>query len=158
MGTYQPREFIFQFHIFYWSLNKFQRIVRRDKKAFLSDEHTGHSKHPLPGVHTVLFEPTKHLWSVWGLILNEISPLLPSFWGFSFVLGCWLSFVGGIQHSPINGCSALSCNSGGLTGDDEGMSFYSVILWELKWYYCNRINTIKTARLNKNQSTITLII
>ena len=30
-----------------------------------------------------LFEPSEHLWWVWGLILNVISPLLPSCWGFS---------------------------------------------------------------------------
>ena len=45
-----------------------------------------------PGVHKVLFEPSKHLWQVWSLILNMISPLLPSFWGFSFALGCRVSF------------------------------------------------------------------
>ena len=39
-----------------------------------------------------LFEPSEHLWWVWGLILNMISPLLPSFWGFSFSLGHGLSF------------------------------------------------------------------
>ena len=27
-----------------------------------------------------LFEPSKHLWRVWGLIPNVISPLLPSCW------------------------------------------------------------------------------
>ena len=30
------------------------------------------------GVYKVLFVPSKHLWEVWGLILNMISPLLPS--------------------------------------------------------------------------------
>ena len=40
-----------------------------------------------PGVNKVLFEPFKCLWWVWGLILNMISPLLPSCWGFSFALG-----------------------------------------------------------------------
>ena len=35
----------------------------------------------------VLFEPSEHLWRVWSLILNMISPLLPSCWGFSFVPG-----------------------------------------------------------------------
>ena len=29
-----------------------------------------------PGVHKVLFEPSMHLWQVWGLILNVISSLL----------------------------------------------------------------------------------
>ena len=39
-----------------------------------------------------LFEPSEHLWWVWNLILNAISPLLSSCWGFSFVLGCGVSF------------------------------------------------------------------
>ena len=34
-----------------------------------------------------MFEPSKHLWRVWGLILNAILPLLLSCWGFSFALG-----------------------------------------------------------------------
>ena len=34
----------------------------------------------------VLFQPSEHLWQVWGLILNMISPLLPSFWSFHFAL------------------------------------------------------------------------
>ena len=38
-----------------------------------------------------MFEPSEHLWQVWGLILNVISPLLPSCWGFSFALGCDIS-------------------------------------------------------------------
>ena len=71
-----------------------------------------------PGVHKVLFEPSEHLWQVWGLILNVISPLLPSCWGFSFALVCGVSFFGGIQHSPVDG-SAASCDFGVLTGEDE---------------------------------------
>ena len=38
-----------------------------------------------PGAHKVLFEPSKCLWWVWGLILNAILPLLLSC--FSFALG-----------------------------------------------------------------------
>ena len=72
-----------------------------------------------------LFGPSGRLWRVWGLILNVISPLLPSCWGFSFALGCGVSFFGGIQHSLVNGCSAVSCNFGVLTGEKECMSFYS---------------------------------
>ena len=56
-----------------------------------------------PGVHKVFFEPSEHLWQVWGLILNAISPFLPSCWGFSFVFGCGVSFFGGIQHFPVDG-------------------------------------------------------
>ena len=40
----------------------------------------------------------------------------------------WGIFFGGIQHFPLNGCSAASCNFGVLTGEDESASFYSVIL------------------------------
>ena len=75
-----------------------------------------------------LFEPSEHLWQVWGLILNVILPLLPSCWGFSFALGCGASLFGGIQHSPVDGCSATSCNFGVLTGEDEHTSFYTTIL------------------------------
>ena len=42
-----------------------------------------------------LFEPSEHLWWVRGLILNVISPLLPSCWGFSFALGRGVSFLVG---------------------------------------------------------------
>ena len=74
-----------------------------------------------------LFEPFKCLWQVWGLILILISPFLPSCWGFSFALRCRVSFFGGIQHSPVDSCSAASCNFEVLTGGDERMSFYSII-------------------------------
>ena len=82
-----------------------------------------------------VFEPSECLWWVRGLILNTISPLLPSCWGFSFALGRGVSFFGGIQHSPVDGCSAVSCSFGVLTGDDEHVSFYSAILRH--WKGCN---------------------
>ena len=69
-----------------------------------------------PVEHKVLFEPSKCLWQVWGLILFRILALIPSCWGFSFALGHEVSFLGGIQHSPLDGCSAGSCNFGVLTG------------------------------------------
>ena len=72
-----------------------------------------------PVAYEVLCEPFKHLWLVWGLILNVISPLLLSGWVFSFALGSGISFFGGIQHSPVNGSSAMSCNFGVLTGEDQ---------------------------------------
>ena len=79
-----------------------------------------------PGAYKILFEPSEHLWQVWGLILNAILPLLPSCCG-TFALGYEISFFGGIQHSPVDGCSAVSCNFGVLAGD-EHTSFYSTIL------------------------------
>ena len=42
-----------------------------------------------------LYEPSEHLWRLWGLILNVISPLLLSCWGFSFALGRGVSFLVG---------------------------------------------------------------
>ena len=56
-----------------------------------------------PGAHKVLFEPSEHLWQVWGLILITISPFLLSCWGFSFALGRGVSFFGEIQHSLVRG-------------------------------------------------------
>ena len=38
-----------------------------------------------------MFEPSEHLWQVWGLILNVILPLLPSCCGFFFALRCGVS-------------------------------------------------------------------
>ena len=40
-----------------------------------------------PSVHHILFEPSEHLWWVWGWSRNAISPLIPFSWGFSFALG-----------------------------------------------------------------------
>ena len=62
------------------------------------------------------------------MILNMIVPLLSFFWGFSFALGFAIYFFGGIQHSPVDGCSAASCNFGILAREDECTSFYSDIL------------------------------
>ena len=80
-----------------------------------------------PGVHKALFEPSKHLWCIWGLILNVISPLLPPCWGLSFAFGHGVSFFGYIQHSPVDGFSAVSCNFEVLIGEDDCTSFYSAI-------------------------------
>ena len=44
------------------------------------------------GGHQIFLESSKHLWQVWGLILNAILPLLPSYLGFSFALGIGITF------------------------------------------------------------------
>ena len=51
-----------------------------------------------------------------------------NWWCFFFALGCKVSFLGRIQHSPVDGCSAASRDFGVLTGD-EHTSFYSSILY-----------------------------
>ena len=61
-------------------------------------------------------------------------PLLLSCWGFSFALKHVESVFGGIQHFPVNGCSAASGNIGVLTEEDELTSFYSAILFYTEAY------------------------
>ena len=80
-----------------------------------------------PGAHKILFEPSKHLWWVWGLIRTVFFPFLPSCWASPLALDMGYLFLGGIQHSPVDGCLAASCNFEVLT-EDEGRSFYSTIL------------------------------
>ena len=65
-----------------------------------------------PDEHKILFEPSKDVWRVWGLILNVILAHLRLFGGFSSALGRGVYFFGGIQHSPVDGHSATSCNFG----------------------------------------------
>ena len=71
-----------------------------------------------------LFEPFEHLWQGWGLIINAPPTILL---GLLLCPWKWCIFLGGIQHSPVDGCSAASCNFEALTGD-EHTSFYSAIL------------------------------
>ena len=77
---------------------------------------------PRSCAHKVLREPSKRLWWVCCLIQNSILPLQPTGWGFSFALGPGASFFDVIQHSPVNGCSAATCNFGVLT-EEEHASF-----------------------------------
>ena len=51
-----------------------------------------------PGAHKVCLSSLS-IWWVWRLILNVISSPLPSFWGFSFALGCGIS-----PHSHSSTC------------------------------------------------------
>ena len=108
-----------------------------------------------PGAHKVVFEPSEHLWWVWDLILNTILPLLPSCRGFSFARGCGVSIFGVIQRSPVDGCSAASCNFGVLRGEDECVSFYSAILVSYGWG-CddNTRQHIKKQRLTFQQRSV----
>ena len=85
----------------------------------------------------ILLEPPENLWQVWGLILKAILPLLPSWWGFLFSLEHGVSFLGGIPHSPVDGCSAVSCNFEVLIGEDEYTSFYSSNLGLIVWVITN---------------------
>ena len=50
-----------------------------------------------------LFEPSERLWQLWGWILNVISPLLPSCWGFFFAPGH--GYLLKVTPSPHSCCS-----------------------------------------------------
>ena len=57
-----------------------------------------------------LFEPSEHLWQVWGLILNAILPLIPSCLGFSFALGRGIispQSRSSTVQPPLQRCTAL---------------------------------------------------
>ena len=51
-----------------------------------------------------LFEPSERLWQLWGWILNVISPLLPSCWGFFFAPGH--GYLLKVTPSPHSCCSS----------------------------------------------------
>ena len=78
-----------------------------------------------PGTHKILFKPSKHLWQECGVILNAFHPFYQLV-GTTPLPWTWGIFFGGIQHSPINDCSAVSCNFGFLAGDEH--MFYTTIL------------------------------
>ena len=49
------------------------------------------------------------------------------FLGLFFALGHEVSFFGGIQHSPVDGFSSVSCSFAVLAGEDVCPPFYSAI-------------------------------
>ena len=77
---------------------------------------------PSLGSHRV-----RHDWS------DLAAAAATSFWGFSFALGRGVSFFGGMQHSPVDDCSAVSCNFGVFAGEDTqyplGLSIRKKIVW-----------------------------
>ena len=81
-------------------------------------------------------------WWAWGFVCTLWASLAvmrfdsKSCWDF-FALGHRVSFFCGIQHSPVDGCSAVSCNFGVLSGEDEHTSFYSAILRHILIPACN---------------------
>ena len=69
-------------------------LLRRHPNTVLSQSPCGSRSWCAQGV----FEPSECLWQVWGLILNVIVPLVPSFWGFSFAPGRGVSLQ---SHSSV---------------------------------------------------------
>ena len=63
-----------------------------------------------------------------GFDFIMVTLLLQSRCGFFFVFGRGISFIGGFQCPPVDGCSTVSCNFGALEGRDEHTSFYSSLL------------------------------
>ena len=63
-----------------------------------------------------------------GFDFIMVTVLLQSRCGFFFVFGCGISFIGGFQCPPVDGCSTVSCCFGAFAGGDEHTCFYSAIL------------------------------
>ena len=91
------------------------------------------------------------VWAFFGIAFlwdrNENWPFLVLWPPLSFpnLLAYWMqhfnsiifqtqgTFLGGIQHSPVDGCPAVSCNSGVLAGEDERTVLLLRILMMSKW-------------------------
>ena len=73
-----------------------------------------------PGELKVLFEPSECLWWAWGLILNVILPLLPS-WGLSFALGCGVFLK--VAPAPCSHCSS------GMNENHNHRKLANLITW-----------------------------
>ena len=69
-----------------------------------------------------MFEPSEHLWQVWGLILNVISPLLPSCWGFSSALGHGVSPQSRSSTTQLSLQHLLSLSWWGFSAFECGLS------------------------------------
>ena len=80
-----------------------------------------------PGVHRSCLSPRVSLAGI-GFDSNcDFAP--PTIiLGLLFCPWTWDIFFSGIQHPPVDGCSAASCYSGVLTGEDEHTSFCSTTL------------------------------
>ena len=74
-----------------------------------------------------LFESSKHLWRVRGLILNAIFPSYCLARASTLPLDMGYLFLVGSNILQFNGCSAANCSFGVLT-EDEHMSLYSTII------------------------------
>ena len=92
-------------------------------------------------------------WCAWGFAcalraslvgmrfdFKHVMPLLPNCWGFSFVLGCRISFFCGVQHSLVNSCSGASCDFGEqyekVKIRDTEKWIFQVVRWPI--CYCRR--------------------
>ena len=100
-------------------------------------------------------------WGLWVLVHRSFaSALRVSLAGMGFDSKCdftpptfllglllcpwtWGIFFGWIQHSPVNGCSAMSFNFRILVGEDERMSFYSPS-WTPRWHAKPRIFSVSS--------------
>ena len=119
-----------------WIIGKFKEQSKVDKYLFVMPKTYRQvwlslcgvtAPLPLVLVHTRFCLCPLSLWKVWGLSSMWLCPsyhLVKD----SFVLGCGVSFFGGFQHPPVNGCSAASCDFVVLTEEDECTFFYSTIL------------------------------
>ena len=94
-----------------------------------------------------------------GFDFIMIAPSYLSHCGFSFGFGRGVSFLGGFQCPPVDGCSVATCGFAALAGGYEHTSFYSAILpflfvvRTLKIYSPSKIQVYNT----KSLTTITML-
>ena len=116
--------------------------------------HCLHRRHSNTVLAQSLWDPwvlvhTRFVWALWVSLVgmgfdSKCDFALPTILlGFLLCPSMWVSSSGGIQHSPVDSCSAASCNFGVLLGEDEHISFYSTILEDhffgKAWLLCNSI-------------------
>ena len=102
---------------------------------YLCRRHSNNQRQAWLSVCGIFWCAQGFVWALWaslaGMGFDSKHDFAPPtiLLGFSFALGCGVSFLMGIQHSPVDGCSATSCNFGVLA-EDEHTSFYSAIVLE----------------------------
>ena len=80
---------------------------------------------------------TRFVWALWvslmGMGFDSKHGFAPPTILLRFLLCPWMwdiFFFAGIQHSLVDGCSAMRCNFGLLMGEDECTSFFFAILYD----------------------------
>ena len=95
---------------------------------------------------------TAFVWALWVSLTGRVFDSKCDFAPPTILLGLllcpwmWVFYFGGIQHSPVDGCSAEMCNFG---VEDKCTSFYSTIL-----DFCNFVTMLLSRTINFWQNVV----